>query len=1616
MPPAGGNNEKGFWEDIDFNEINIELLELLGHDWHTLSTVTDEQFNTPAVAALKLRAVEMLRNKLLDADNFGVKDPRMARTMPFWESIFKHLNFDYKFVVANRNPANAARSLAKRDEFELEKGYLLWHEHMILSLRYSAHKPRIVVDYDNLISHPEAQLKRIAQRFDLDFLETSKQTQDFLDEFLERGLRHHSLSRADLKLDPKVPTETIRLSTLLFALSDDQIPDDEDVTDQVEQYYVTMIENKQALDLLTKFDQRNAELAKNLAHKIAEHAIKSEESKTLASQLNACSAKLNDTQFAHEQIASLLRQTEEHIAGLKQERDQLLKSNSELQAARADSLGAIEHKNHELARLEASLKEHSSVRLLLKKLIREIAKGFSPAPKMKQKRVKQRLLNSGLFDPSFYLAANPDVKTAQADPLEHYLNYGWIEGRDPSPGFANEMYLDAYADVRNSGSNPLLHYLKHGHREKRVIYNTKGYPYHFDLQKTVLEKAVSTARYAKQNPQLIVRFFEEIKRSGFSKAIQIALRKVRALDQQDLLSNNALFSRTKIDLEYGTYKVVPYYLDPYKTQGVNQKNTRSIAVHLHLFYLDMANTCAEYLANIPENFDLFISTPPSNDLDEVNAYFSSLPNIGKLVAEHTPNRGRDIAPLIAQFGARLKSYDYIAHFHTKKSPHRASLNNWFDTLMQTLCGSQAGVGQILELLDGDAKVVYPAGNLTPEWDSGWSDNLEVAKKLLANTTLNIADFPSVEFPQGTMFWAKSSAIADFLSLDLSFDNFPPEPIAPDGTIAHALERLILIFTTAHPGRNYRLESPGLTREMDCHFESQHDYSESIAHDTIKVMAYYLPQFNPNPLNDEWHGVGFTEWNKVRSAQPLFQGHYQQHIPHRDTGYYFLDTPAHLRIQAEQIKKSGVHGLIFYHYWFSGTLILQEPAQMLLANQDIDIPFCFCWANENWTRRWDGNEQEILLGQVYSPEDARGFIRYLIPFFKDSRHVKVEGRPVLYVYRPSAMEFVDEYLSIWKEECVANGLLPPYVIATMTRGATNPMDYGMDAAVERVLQDWTGGAVPNIKDTLRPYMPINGSILDYDAVADHYIKKPLQNEYMLFKSLVPTWDNTPRYGTEAFALHNFSIEKFQSWMEHLIEYTESNIPRDRRFIIVNAWNEWAEGAHLEPDSRFGYGYLNSIGRALSNYAYTEIDHIKLPPSLTISLKLSANAVKRLAREPATKQRFISALKSSTIFNLCQVKAHDMETQTALASLGEEFVFTNNITSSLELVFNDLYLFNTTCIEAMAKMAVKFEGYNICASVRNVAEYLEDFDTKHNFGIDHQKRSGMELGPFKQAGGFKVCTKAAIFKLAEPKACMGTVSTIIRFHKNGDRALLDNAIFSLLTQVGSSARPYLALQDLDENQTAQLEKELAALPWDDGCDPVLRSYASTEAEPDLRSVMLNDMLKNVPAGYTAFLDYDDVLFPNAYETLISQIMVDNKKATFGRVYSTQVEGETGRLISRDKTYDYGNTYEEFIKANHAPLHSFLLDTRIIDVASLKYFSDMKFMEDYYMTLQIFDKNNTDWASLKRGAFIGDYIHRVGATDNTLAISDAQERQKLITSEAFLLSERRIQDLRLSLAKID
>ena len=345
----------------------------------------------------------------------------------------------------------------------------------------------------------------------------------------------------------------------------------------------------------------------------------------------------------------------------------------------------------------------------------------------------------------------------------------------------------------------------------------------------------------------------------------------------------------------------------------------------------------------------------------------------------------------------------------------------------------------------------------------------------------------------------------------------------------------------------------------------------------KLLAYYLPQFHQVPENDAWWGKGFTDWTNLGRASPRFVGHLQPRIP-RDLGYYSLDDPNTLRRQIEMAKGAGLGGFVFYTYWFNRHRLLEKPLEQLLGDTTLDFPFCVRWANENWTRRWDGLEREVLIAQEYLESDDAALIACYARLFADARYIRVAGRPLWMIYRVTLIPDATARIAKWRKMFRELHQEDPLIVMVQSLGDYDPMPYELDGAVEfpphKLSQE-----TPRINEGLDLLDPDFGATVhDYAALA----KTSLDLEvpaYPLIKTIVPGWDNDPRREGKGLVLHDATPEKYQDWLEALVEYTGRNDFHGERIICVNAWNEWAEGAFLEPDVHFGAAFLNATGRAI-----------------------------------------------------------------------------------------------------------------------------------------------------------------------------------------------------------------------------------------------------------------------------------------------------------------------------------------------------------------------------------------------------------------------------------------------------
>jgi GT2 family glycosyltransferase/glycosyltransferase involved in cell wall biosynthesis len=346
---------------------------------------------------------------------------------------------------------------------------------------------------------------------------------------------------------------------------------------------------------------------------------------------------------------------------------------------------------------------------------------------------------------------------------------------------------------------------------------------------------------------------------------------------------------------------------------------------------------------------------------------------------------------------------------------------------------------------------------------------------------------------------------------------------------------------------------------------------------VRLVAMHLPQFHRIPENDAWWGEGFTEWTNVRRTRPMYAGHEQPHVPHPDVGYYDLSDPAVLERQATMAAAHGIHGFCFYYYWFGGRRLLEKPLDEMLRSGRPNFPFCICWANENWTRTWDGHDTEILMAQSHEPAADHDFIQDVIPLLRDPRYIRVAGRPLLAVYRPESLADPRRAAATWREECRRAGIGEIHLVAVRSFSKDDPARFGFDAAIQfpplqiparNLAADAAVAAVPGF----------SGSIHDYAEAAAFSLAETAPG-YRMYRGLMPAWDNTARRMERATSWTGSSPARYGAWLRATIDRTIREQPPEHRLVFVNAWNEWAEGAHLEPDARHGYAYLDETAAAL-----------------------------------------------------------------------------------------------------------------------------------------------------------------------------------------------------------------------------------------------------------------------------------------------------------------------------------------------------------------------------------------------------------------------------------------------------
>lgn len=741
------------------------------------------------------------------------------------------------------------------------------------------------------------------------------------------------------------------------------------------------------------------------------------------------------------------------------------------------------------------------------------------------------LIQSGRFDAAFYRASNPGMHWLfHLFPERHYILMGEGSGLFPNPDFSPKAYLRHNPDVAQLGIAPFLHFIETGHQEARLFQ---------DLHSPAGQ-------------------------SG-------------DLDQdaaEDLLT-----------------------LAPLRGPGLNQAPQ---AVVIHLYYHDLWEEFHDRLQQLSFPFDLYVTlTYRDADTAEVQARIQrDWPEARVLVL---PNRGRDLFPFVHLINAGwLDPYDAVCKFHSKKSPHREDGEAWRQHLIDGILPSKDSADLLKRFLEDETAAIWVADGQHYAGQNWWGSNLARCRQLLARLEIT-PDPDTLDFPAGSIYWIKPQILDMLRGLELGFADFDAERGQTDGTLAHVLERAIGILCAAG-GLSICQTTELRSRQVaSCPTPSGPVASQPTC--PRYVSAFYLPQFHPTAENDTWWGKGFTEWTACSRARPQFAGHGQPCLP-SDLGFYDLRLSDVMGAQATLARSAGIDAFCVYHYWFDGKRLLNQPMDRLLERPDIDFPFYLCWANESWRRNWDGLSGEVLMPQSYAPGFARDLALSLLPYFRDPRYQRPDGeRPRFVIYRPEDMPDpianIAEMRHIWR----ATG------IGEVELGAVLFHVNGASPVAEELFDFWIEmpphGLVTEEEDflfggPLGNQMPVgvtpgfSGLIYDYDRLRRHSLCPDYASRLpqRTIAGLMPSWDNTARRGTAAHLAWGAHPLQFERWARDLCKTRLEHSYQGE--VMINAWNEWAEKAVLEPGGRYGHGYLNALRRGLgksTTTAVTTASHLK-----------------------------------------------------------------------------------------------------------------------------------------------------------------------------------------------------------------------------------------------------------------------------------------------------------------------------------------------------------------------------------------------------------------------------------------
>jgi GT2 family glycosyltransferase len=743
------------------------------------------------------------------------------------------------------------------------------------------------------------------------------------------------------------------------------------------------------------------------------------------------------------------------------------------------------------------------------------------------------------FDPAWYADRNPDVPQDPYGALRHFIISGDIEGRAAGPRFDGRLYRARYPDVADAGMPPLRHYLLHGREEGR---------------QAPTETQLAPAAPAQQSPDLAQPIAcDPIALTRNYAGMQSRLGVIRLIDKDAV----SVLPPAMISTGQSASAIARLAFPPASAPRL------SILIPMYN-ELDYTVNCLRAIAEAMPDvaFEIVIADDCSTDPDAV--LLLGIANVS--VVRQAANVG------------------FIRNCNAAYAKCRGAivllLNN--DTQPQP-----GAIDRLVAALDEDdsvaaagPKLIYPDGRLQeagcflrPNGESGmvglFADpdeagfcyDRDVAYCSGAALAFRRAAAGEVLFDQAFL-----PAYCEDADLCLRF-------LAAGHRVRFIADAVVVHHLSVSTNRQ------SIPRKLRTIARNQQilteRWGELLARmDRVRILAFYLPQFHPTPENDLWWGPGFTEWTNVVKARPSYAGHYQPHLP-ADLGFYDLRTPDALTRQANLAARYGIEGFCVYYYNFGSRRVLGEPLETVRAHPDIPFNWCLCWANENWTKHWDGGDREILLEQSYDDATLQAIIADAVAHAADPRYITVDGRPLFLVYRPLLLPDAPAFAASCRAAFAEAGFAGVHLVYVESMeavdGGLRPADLGFDASVEFPPH---GRAVPAettaeiVKDGWSGYR------YDYPATVMAFLRRDTV-AYTRYPAVFPCWDNTPRQPMKGTSFDGIAPEAFRFYVEQKIEEIRQFHVGDARLLFVNAWNEWAEGAHLEPDTGYGHAWLEAL---------------------------------------------------------------------------------------------------------------------------------------------------------------------------------------------------------------------------------------------------------------------------------------------------------------------------------------------------------------------------------------------------------------------------------------------------------